>query len=146
MVRYTELARRLREQEPQVGGSTSTTNILNVNIHSIHTGGDSEKDKPSSARPEDTLEGSLPVDLAHSSTSGNENDALEACEHSTPLRGDAVNAVNRCIHELHPDRCAVCSGYARWLIAGGEKRMREAHNSPEGSRRLYWQLIEGGKV
>ena len=65
---------------------------------------------------------------------------------ATRLRGDAVNAVNDCIHDLPPDRCAVCNGYARWLIAGGEERLTEARSSPESSRRLYWRLIEGGKA
>jgi len=55
-------------------------------------------------------------------------------------------AAERCIHELPLDRCAVCNGYARWLVAGGEERLSEARSSPESTRRLYWRLIDGGEV
>jgi hypothetical protein len=61
---------------------------------------------------------------------------------ATPLRGNAVNAVIACIHDLHPDRCAVCNGYARWLIAGGAERIQEAGRDPAAARRRYWRLIE----
>jgi hypothetical protein len=53
-------------------------------------------------------------------------------EPGTPLRPYAVNAVIRCIHGKARDECAVCSGYARWLIAGGRADRKGA--SEPGSR------------
>ncbi len=147
MGRYTELARRLRDDGPQEETSTSTDTILNVNIDSIYSNRDSRTDKPTSARPEDTVKGSSPVDSSQTRTSGDKDAALKGREHDTNLR--TTNLTNltdaeRCLHEMAPKKCAVCNGYARWLMAGGAARIKEARNSPEGSRRLYWQLIEGG--
>jgi hypothetical protein len=149
MGRYTELARRLRDDGPQDEGSTSTDTILNVNIDSIHSNRDSRIDKPTSGRPEDTLKGFAPVDSSQSCTSVDKDAALKAGEHDTNLR--TTNLTNltepeRCMHEMAPKKCAVCNGYARWLIAGGAARIAQARSSPEGTRRLYWQLIDGGKV
>jgi len=45
----------------------------------------------------------------------------------------------RCLHGLAEDVCAVCSGYVRWLIAGGDARINRAFKDPEGMRREYWQ-------
>jgi hypothetical protein len=49
-----------------------------------------------------------------------------------------------CIHALPPDGCAVCNGYVRWLIAGGDTRLAEARRNPEVARHRYWRLINGG--
>jgi hypothetical protein len=149
MGRYTELARRLRDDSPQKEGATSSTDILSVNIDGMYGNRDSSIDKPYSARPKDTLKGSAPVDLSQKCTSGDKRIALEARESATNLRTTNFTnliAADRCMHELAPARCAVCNGYARWLVAGGEARMEEARSRPEGTRRLYWRLIEGGKV
>jgi hypothetical protein len=149
MGRYTELARRLRDDGPQQGGGSSSTTILNVNIDSIYSNRYSSIDKPTSERPEDTLEGSPPVDSSQNCASGY-NTATEAGEKSaTNLRTTNLTNLTEgewCIHELAPEKCAVCNGYARWLIAGGATRIEEARSSPEATRRLYWQLIDGGKV
>jgi TubC N-terminal docking domain len=64
-------------------------------------------------------------------------------EGTTPLRPYAVNAVNRCIHETEPERCAVCNGYARWLIAGGDARIDKARHNTEAARRRYWREVRG---
>jgi hypothetical protein len=60
----------------------------------------------------------------------------------TPLRGNAVNAVNPCIHKTTEDRCAVCSGYVRWLVADKE-RLRAAQAHPESTRREFWRQVWG---
>ena len=48
-----------------------------------------------------------------------------------------------CIHETTVDTCAVCSGYARWLIAD-EARVYRARVDPEAVRREFWQMVRGG--
>ncbi len=151
MGRYTELARRLREDVPQERGATSTDNILNVNIHSIYSNIDSSIDKPTSARPKDTLKGSSSVDSIQSRASGSKNVSAEVREHATNVRTTNLTnlmADGRCVHELSPRRCAVCSGYVRWLIAGGDARLAEARGDPEGARRRFegWRVIDGGKA
>ncbi len=64
-------------------------------------------------------------------------------ETGTPLRPYAVNAVVRCIHDNAPDACAVCSGYVRWLSAGGDGRVAEAQRDPEAARRAFWRSMKG---
>ena len=49
----------------------------------------------------------------------------------------------RCIHGTTSDKCAVCNGYARWLIAD-EGRLRRAQVNPEVVRREFWQSVRGG--
>jgi hypothetical protein len=149
MGRYTELARRLRDDGPQEEGASSTVNIHSVNIGSMYSNRDSSIDKPTSGAPKYTHQGFAPVDSSQSCASSINGAATEARGHDTNLR--TTNYTNLtdaecCIHELTPRKCAVCNGYARWLVAGGEARIEEARNRPEGMRRLYWQLIEGGKV
>jgi hypothetical protein len=61
---------------------------------------------------------------------------------ATPLRPYAVNAVIRCIHDMSPDACGVCSGYARWLIED-EGRLRRAQAAPEEVRREFWRTKRG---
>jgi hypothetical protein len=58
-------------------------------------------------------------------------------------RRDGV-AVTRCIHGTTSDKCAVCSGYARWLITD-EARIRRAEANPEAVRREFWREVRGGK-
>src|SRR5215203_2495475 len=62
-------------------------------------------------------------------------------EPATPLRPYAVNAVIRCIYGKARDECAVCSGYARWLIAGGAGRIEKACRNPEAVRREFWRAV-----
>jgi hypothetical protein len=56
------------------------------------------------------------------------------------LRGDDVQVT--CIHETTVYRCAVCSGFVRWLIAD-DRRMRRAEVDPEVVRRDFWQAVKG---
>jgi hypothetical protein len=59
---------------------------------------------------------------------------------ATTLRPTTLTTLSsRCIHELAEDRCAVCSGYVRWLIAGGDARLNQALKDPEGTRLEYWK-------
>ncbi len=62
---------------------------------------------------------------------------------TTPLRSYAVNAVVRCIHSTTPDRCAVCSGYVRWL-GSDEARLLRAQRDLEAVRREFWREVRGG--
>jgi hypothetical protein len=64
-------------------------------------------------------------------------------ESATPLRPYAVNAVVRCIHSTTPDKCAVCSGYVRWL-GSDEARLSRAQRDPEAARREFWREVRGG--
>jgi|SRR5215208_1329890 hypothetical protein len=48
-----------------------------------------------------------------------------------------------CIHNIEPERCAVCSGYVRWLIED-DARLSAARSNPEATRRRYQETIEGG--
>ncbi len=66
-------------------------------------------------------------------------------EGATPLRSYAVNAVVRCIHDTTPDKCAVCSGYARWL-GSDEARLSRAQRDPEAARREFWREVKGGRT
>ena len=45
----------------------------------------------------------------------------------------------RCLHGTTVSACALCSGYARWLIAGGDARIAEARRNPEAARRAFWR-------
>lgn len=49
-------------------------------------------------------------------------------------------AVILCIHRLASDECAVCSGYARWLIED-EDRMRKVRANPEAVRREFRRSV-----
>ncbi len=51
-------------------------------------------------------------------------------------------ALVRCIHNIKPDECDVCSGYVRWLIAD-EDRIRRMHANPEAVRREFWRSVGG---
>ena len=62
---------------------------------------------------------------------------------TTPLRPYAVNAVVRCIHGKASEECAVCSGYARWLMAGGSGRIEKARRNPEAAPREFWRAVLG---
>jgi hypothetical protein len=49
-----------------------------------------------------------------------------------------------CIHGVTVAACALCSGYARWLIAGGDARLSEARSNPEAARRAFWRKAATG--
>jgi hypothetical protein len=50
----------------------------------------------------------------------------------------------RCLHGKTVVECALCSGYARWLIAGGDARIAEARRNPEAARRAFWREAATG--
>jgi hypothetical protein len=52
----------------------------------------------------------------------------------------------RCLHGTTVTECALCSGYARWLIAGGDARIAEARSNPEAARRVFWQETAMGAL
>lgn len=47
-----------------------------------------------------------------------------------------------CIHETTVDRCAVCSGFVRWVIAD-DARMNRAQVDPEAVRQEFWRAVKG---
>ncbi len=53
------------------------------------------------------------------------------------------DAVVPCIHGITSDACAVCSGYARWLIED-DSRLSAARSNPEAMRRQYRASLKGG--
>lgn len=143
MGKYTSLARKLEEEEPQERFCVGSLDINNVNINNIHSNVDIAIDTPTPARPKDTLQGFPPVEMSQGVASGDKGEAERAVNHDTPLRPYAVNAVIRCIHGMTSDECAVCSGYVRWLMAD-EDRFRRARANPEAVRREFWRAVKGG--
>lgn len=167
MGRYTDLARK-HPEEPQ-GGETFVLNN-NVNINNIYNNRDVSIDKPTTARPKDTLKGSPSVEKAQSRASGDKDGPGGLKERITNLRTTNLTnlpeeevwiatkpeprytnlareeappvAAVRCIHDMTPDTCAVCSGYARWLIED-ERRLRRAQADSEGVRREFWRSVRG---
>lgn len=113
MGKYIDLVRQVEELNPQEKDVDSS--LDNTNKHSIVI---------------DTMHTALaPVELP--------------VDNVTRLRGYAVNAVVPCIHGTTADACAVCSGYARWLIAD-ERRLTSAQRDPEAARREFWRSFKGG--
>jgi len=144
MGKYTSLARKEQEKEPQREVPTPTANILSVNIDNIHSNRDSTISKPISDRPKDTLQGFSPVEMLQDVASGL-NHRGEGCEiGATNLRTTNLTNLTEvpCIHGTTEDRCAVCSGYVRWLVAD-EGRLRAAQNNPEIVRREFWRSLKG---
>src|SRR5215208_2471747 len=56
MGKYTDLARRLETDGPQEREVAATGDIIGVNMNNMDGNRDSSIDKPTSARPEDTLQ------------------------------------------------------------------------------------------
>jgi hypothetical protein len=162
MGKYTDLARkhpdRAQEREAVLYGN-------NVNINNIYSDRVSSIGRPTSARPEDTLQGSSPVEMSQSVASGSKSAAEVAEAPATNLRTTNLTNLSEaeevwvatppdahrytrlarrervallCIHNTEPDKCAVCSGYVRWLIED-EGRLRRAEASPEEVRREFWR-------
>ena len=46
-----------------------------------------------------------------------------------------------CIHDATPDKCCVCNGYAKWLLAS-EGRLERAQANPEASRQEFRRYME----
>ena len=59
---------------------------------------------------------------------------------TTLIAGEDEKRDVPCIHGTPQDACAVCSGYARWLAADGE-RLRRAQADPEAVRREFWREV-----
>jgi hypothetical protein len=166
--KYTDLTRKIPEK-PQVRKALVYNN--NVNINNIYNNKDSVIDKLTSAQPKDLLQGSAPVEMQQSVASGGEAEAGVAEKRVTNLRTTnltnlfgsedeevwvatlprsrytslyckAEASPVRCIHGATRDACAVCSGYARWLIAD-EVRLRKAQANPEAVRREFWRSESG---
>ncbi len=140
MGEYTSLFQRLEEPRPQKEGVGNSTN---VNINDIHKNIEGGIDKPIVGQPEPMLQGFSSVDMPQGVASGGKGEAERRAKSATPLRPYAVNAVVRCIHDNAPDACAVCSGYVRWLSAGGDGRVAEAQRDPEAARRAFWRSMKG---
>jgi hypothetical protein len=166
MGKYTDLARK-NTDGAQEGAGVLCSN--NVNINSIYSNRVSSMDKPTSARPEDTLQGSTSVEMPQGVASGSKGGAEVAEKRATNLRTTNLTNLSedkevwvatqpgvrrytrlarrestplRCIHDMAPDKCAVCGGYVRWLIAD-EGRLRRAQASPEEVRREFWRSVGG---
>ena len=129
MGKYTSLGRSVEERKPQRGGELPTANILNVNIDHIHSNRDRVIDKPLSGLPKDTLQGSLSVEMLQTGASSSKDTVRVAENHLTNLR--TTNLTNltgsapvRCIHRMSSDKCGVCSGYVRWLVADEAERRK----------------------
>src|SRR4051812_46252144 len=112
MGKYTNLARKYRNEEPQVGreGADGGNNKY-VNINSMYN----NISPPS-------------VDLLP--------------ESGTNLRTTNLTNLTEvaCVHGTTEDKCAVCTGYVRWLIAD-EDRLRRAQSNPETVRGEFWRQV-----
>ena len=168
MGKYTDLARRLETNGPQEREVVATDSIINVNMNNMDDNRDSSIDKPTSARPEDTLQGFPLVEMTQGAASGGKAvpegrekgvtnlrttnltnlSAGEEVWVATPpdphrytkLAHKAAERV-RCIHAALPEDCAVCSGYVGWLIAD-EGRLRRATSNREEARREFWRSVK----
>lgn len=69
MGKYTDLARKYRDDEPQERARATTVNILNVNINNIHSNRERSIGKLTSAAPKDTLQPSQPVETSQNDAS-----------------------------------------------------------------------------
>ncbi len=119
MGKYTSLARKAEETEPQK--KVVVNNLDNVYKHSIL------------------------IDTANNTAATlPDSDTNLRTTNLTNLTNQAASpSVVRCIHRMASDECAVCSGYVRWLMAD-EGRLRRAQANPEGVRREFWRAVRGG--
>jgi hypothetical protein len=118
--RYLDLAREV-VQKNEVGSFSSSNSPHKDSNISYRVQGES-----SIVAGRDTCEKSEKSELSKEESVRNE----EAQPH----------VVTRCIHRATVDKCAVCSGYVRWLIAD-EDRLRVSQANPETARRMYWQEV-----
>jgi hypothetical protein len=63
---------------------------------------------------------------------------------AVPLFTYTGEAPVTCVHETTVERCAVCNGFVRWLIAD-DARMSRARVDPEGVRREFWRMVWEGE-
>ncbi len=137
MGKYTDLARKYLDG-PQVEGVVvynKSVNINNIKKAISSNAGTLRSEGVTSLRPT-TLTTLLPP----------EEEVWVAAEPDrcryTNLYRKGEGASVRCIHDMPSDECAVCSGYARWLIED-EGRLRRAQADPEGVRREFWRTGRG---
>ena len=83
MGRYTDLTQK-HADAPRVKGDVS--NSTNVNINAIHNKKECVIDKPTSGRPEPTLQVSLPVEMPQDVASGSKGEAEGRAKSVTTLR------------------------------------------------------------
>jgi len=115
MGKYTNLVRKKEETKPQK--KPLDTNFDNTYKHSILVETHSNAGTP------------FPEGDTNLRTTNLTNLTL-------PAEGSSVVP---CIHRLASDKCAVCSGYVRWLIED-EARVLRARHDPEAVRREFWRL------
>ena len=127
MGRYTDLARKYQDVELQEGVRGCVDNNINVKINNIYN----DIDKSSVAPSTDSNTNLRTTNLTN---------LIESAV--GPLHPDAVN---RCIHGTTEDKCQICSGYVRWLIAD-ETRFSRAQHDPEAVRKEFWCLVKGDGV
>ncbi len=130
MGRYTELARKYKVDEPQEGGRTSVGSNTYVNINNNLNKSEASplENKPSRR-----------TNLRTTNLTNLKAPASVDLSQQPYVAGSSV----RCIHNTTPDRCAVCSGYARWL-GSDEARLLRAQRDPDGVRREFWREAKGG--
>jgi hypothetical protein len=123
--KYTSLARALRD-EPEKrdfgkdkGDSQRNTNI-NIN----------KKDKRIDSNPSTNSRGSVTTLRPTTLTT------------LIPIEKDERAPVV-CIHNMAPSKCALCSGYVRWLIED-DARISAAQNNPEATRQRYREIVAEG--
>ena len=121
MGKYTSLARTLRDEPEGANfgkekGSTQKNTYVNIN----------NNDKRIDSNPPPPAGGSLTT--------------LRPTTLTTLIAGEDEKRDVPCIHGTPQDACAVCSGYARWLAADGE-RLRRAQADPEAVRREFWREV-----
>ncbi len=130
MGRYTELARKYKEDEPQEEGRTSVGGNTYVNINN-------NLNKREASPPENKP--SRRTNLRTTKFTNLNPPASVDLSQQPYASGSSV----RCIHSMTPDRCAVCSGYVRWLRTD-EARLARAQRDPEAARREFWHEVRGG--
>ncbi len=124
MGKYTSLARTLRDEPPGPSEGEKKKDIVRNTYVNINNNDDKESGNP----PEAARRGG--TTLRHTTL-------------TTFIEGekDEKRSVP-CIHGTTQDACAVCSGYARWLIEDAS-RIWEAKRNPEAMRRRYRETAGG---
>ncbi len=120
MGKYTNLARKFREDEPQEAQPASVGRNKSVNIYSKH-------------------------DVVSKGQAAGESQPTTNLRTTnlTNLIPPSSVASLRCIHGMASDECAVCSGFVRWVVVD-EDRFRRMQQDPEAARREFWRTVRGG--
>ncbi len=143
MGKYTDLVRKHREG---VQGENNWDSSVSVKIDNMHSNNRNSVDRPITERPKPQHERSPSVDVSQSVASGSKSGEQNRALADTNLRTtNLTNLIGEvpCIHGTTQDKCCVCTGYARWLIAD-EGRVRRAQVDPDGVRREFWRSRNEG--